>query len=93
MYEGGLQKMRWSISETAEWGDYITGPRVVTNATKMEMKEVLAEIQDGSFADNWMAEYKSGLHNFYKYQESDNQHPLEVTGRRLRPRLNRLDRD
>ena len=93
MYEGGLQKMRWSISETAEWGDYVTGPRIITNATKMEMKEVLAEIQDGSFADTWMAEYKSGLQNYYKYQEADNQHALEVTGRRLRPLMSWVDQD
>ena len=93
MHEGGLQKMRSSISETAEWGDYITGPRIITNATKMEMKEVLAEIQDGSFADNWMAEYKSGLRNYLRYQEADNQHPLEVTGRRLRPLMNWLGED
>ena len=50
MYEGGLEKMRWSISETAEWGDYVTGPRIITDATKAEMKKVLAEIQDGTFA-------------------------------------------
>ena len=51
MYEGGLEKMRWSISETAEWGDYVTGPRIITDATKAEMKKVLAEIQDGTFAN------------------------------------------
>ena len=50
MYEGGLEKMRWSVSETAEWGDYVTGPRIITDATKAEMKKVLAEIQDGTFA-------------------------------------------
>ncbi|HWG26669.1 ketol-acid reductoisomerase [Actinospica sp.] len=93
MYEGGLGKMRWSISETAEWGDYITGPRIITNATKMEMKEVLAEIQDGSFADTWMAEYKAGLPNYRKYQQADAQHPLEVTGRRLRPMMSWLDQE
>ncbi|MGW9039297.1 ketol-acid reductoisomerase, partial [Streptomyces sp. NPDC055721] len=57
MYEGGLEKMRWSVSETAEWGDYVTGPRIITDATKAEMKKVLAEIQDGTFAKEWMAEY------------------------------------
>jgi ketol-acid reductoisomerase len=93
MYEGGLSKMRWSISDTAEWGDYITGPRIITNATKMEMKEVLAEIQDGSFADSWMAEYQAGLPNFRKYQQADGLHPLEATGRRLRPLMSWLSQD
>src|SRR4029079_10624641 len=58
MYEGGLEKMRWSISETAERGDYVTGPRLVTDETRAEMRRVLAEIKDGSFAATWMAEYE-----------------------------------
>ncbi|SDO95323.1 ketol-acid reductoisomerase, partial [Streptomyces sp. cf386] len=64
MYEGGLEKMRWSISETAEWGDYVTGPRIITDATKAEMKQVLAEIQDGTFAQAWMDEYHGGLKKY-----------------------------
>lgn len=78
MYEGGLEKMRWSVSETAEWGDYITGPRVITADTKAEMKKVLAEIQDGTFAKNWMDEYHGGLKKYNEYKTQDEQHLLEI---------------
>ncbi|WP_282693158.1 ketol-acid reductoisomerase [Streptomyces sp. CC208A] len=84
MYEGGLEKMRWSVSETAEWGDYITGPRVITDATKAEMKKVLAEIQDGTFAKNWMDEYHGGLKKYNEYKTQDEKHLLETTGKELR---------
>ncbi|WP_328553253.1 MULTISPECIES: ketol-acid reductoisomerase [unclassified Streptomyces] len=84
MYEGGLEKMRWSVSETAEWGDYITGPRIITDATKAEMKQILAEIQDGTFARNWMDEYHSGLKKYNEYKTQDENHLLETTGKELR---------
>lgn len=84
MYEGGLEKMRWSVSETAEWGDYITGPRVITEATKAEMKQVLTEIQDGTFARNWMDEYHGGLKKYNEYKDQDSEHLLETTGKQLR---------
>ncbi|UGQ14175.1 ketol-acid reductoisomerase [Yinghuangia sp. ASG 101] len=84
MYEGGLEKMRWSISETAEWGDYVTGPRIITADTKAEMKRVLAEIQDGSFASAWMEEYKTGLPKYKEYVKADAGHKLETTGKELR---------
>ncbi|MFJ8669272.1 ketol-acid reductoisomerase [Streptomyces sp. NPDC003027] len=84
MYEGGLEKMRWSVSETAEWGDYVTGPRIITDATKAEMKKVLAEIQDGTFAKNWMDEYHGGLKKYNEYKTQDEQHLLETTGKELR---------
>ncbi|MFH7338667.1 ketol-acid reductoisomerase [Streptomyces sp. KHY 26] len=84
MYEGGLEKMRWSISETAEWGDYVTGPRIITDATKAEMKKVLAEIQDGTFARNWMDEYHGGLKKYNEYKKQDSEHLLETTGKQLR---------
>ncbi|MEV6326780.1 ketol-acid reductoisomerase [Streptomyces sp. NPDC051909] len=84
MYEGGLEKMRWSVSETAEWGDYITGPRIITDATKAEMKQVLAEIQDGTFAKNWMDEYHGGLKKYNEYKTQDEKHLLETTGKELR---------
>ncbi|MGK5628772.1 ketol-acid reductoisomerase [Streptomyces sp. URMC 123] len=84
MYEGGLEKMRWSVSETAEWGDYVTGPRIVTEQTKAEMKKVLAEIQDGTFAKNWMDEYHSGLPKYNEYKKADAGHKLETTGKELR---------
>ena len=84
MYEGGLEKMRWSVSETAEWGDYVTGPRIITDATKAEMKKVLAEIQDGTFAREWMAEYHGGLKKYNEYKTQDENSLLETTGKELR---------
>lgn len=93
MYEGGLEKMRWSVSETAEWGDYITGPRVITDATKAEMKKVLAEIQSGEFANTWMAEYKAGLPKYNEYKKADEAHLLETTGKKLRKLMSWVDSD
>ncbi|MBA0051744.1 ketol-acid reductoisomerase [Streptomyces sp. AJS327] len=91
MYEGGLEKMRWSISETAEWGDYVSGPRVVNEATKTEMRKILGEIQDGSFAQNWMKEYASGLPRYNEYKKADQEHLLETTGRDLRKLMSWVD--
>jgi ketol-acid reductoisomerase len=91
MYEGGISKMRWSISETAEWGDYVSGPRIVTEATKAEMKQILAEIQDGTFATRWMEEYDSGLPNYKKYVEEGHNHPIETTGAKLRPLMSWIE--
>ncbi|RDD88277.1 ketol-acid reductoisomerase [Streptomyces parvulus] len=93
MYEGGLEKMRWSISETAEWGDYVTGPRIITDATKAEMKKVLAEIQDGTFAKNWMDEYHSGLKKYNEYKKQDSEHLLETTGKELRKLMSWVDEE
>jgi ketol-acid reductoisomerase len=84
IYAGGLDYMRYSISNTAEWGDLVTGPRIITDATKAEMKQVLTEIQNGTFAKNFRAEYEGGFKNFKRLYEADNNHPVEVTGRRLR---------
>jgi ketol-acid reductoisomerase len=84
IYQGGLDYMRYSISNTAEWGDLKTGPRIITDATKAEMKKVLAEIQDGTFAKGFRAEYASGMKEFKRLYEADNNHPVEVTGRKLR---------
>src|SRR5580765_4182036 len=77
MYEGGLAKMRWSISDTAEYGDYTRGPRVVTDATKAEMKRILGEIQDGSFAREWIAEDDAGRPQFAKYRAEGEAHQIE----------------
>ncbi|PBC61054.1 ketol-acid reductoisomerase [Streptomyces sp. Tue6028] len=93
MYEGGLEKMRWSVSETAEWGDYVTGPRIITDATKAEMKKVLAEIQDGTFAKNWMEEYHSGLKKYNEYKTQDENHLLETTGKELRKLMSWVNDD
>ncbi|MET9294667.1 ketol-acid reductoisomerase [Streptomyces sp. NPDC003077] len=84
LYEGGLERLRWSVSETAEWGDYVTGPRIVTDATKAEMRKVLAEIQDGTFARNWMDEYHGGLRRRDTYREAEAGLLLETTGKELR---------
>jgi ketol-acid reductoisomerase len=84
IYQGGLDYMRYSISNTAEYGDLTRGPRVVNAAAKAEMKKILTEIQTGQFAREWRAEYEGGLKNFKALYEKDNTHPVEVTGRRLR---------
>ncbi|KWX04010.1 ketol-acid reductoisomerase [Carbonactinospora thermoautotrophica] len=84
MYEGGISKMRWSVSETAEYGDYVSGPRIITEQTRAEMKQILAEIQDGTFAKKWIEEYDAGLPNYTKYAEEGRNHPIEKTGAELR---------
>jgi ketol-acid reductoisomerase len=84
IYQGGLDYMRYSISNTAEYGDLTRGPRLVNAQTKAEMKKILGEIQSGQFAKEWRAEYQDGLKNFKRLYEADNNHPVEVTGRRLR---------
>ncbi len=84
MYQGGLSYMRYSISNTAEYGDLITGPRIVTAQTKAEMKKILGEITSGQFAKNWVAEYQGGLKNFNALYEKDHGCQLEVVGRKLR---------
>ena len=91
IYAGGLDYMRYSISNTAEWGDLKTGPRIVTDETKREMKRVLGEIQDGTFARGWRSEYESGMKEFKRLYEADNNHPVEVTGRRLRKMMTWLN--
>ena len=84
IYQGGLDYMRYSISNTAEYGDLTRGPRVVNAETKQEMKKILTEIQTGQFAKEWRAEYEGGMKNFKRLYEADNAHPVEVTGRKLR---------
>jgi ketol-acid reductoisomerase len=84
MYQGGLSYMRYSISNTAEWGDLITGPKIITDETKATMKQILAEIQSGKFAKEWVAEYKGGMKNFNALYAKDHDCQLEVVGRKLR---------
>jgi len=84
MYEGGIANMRYSISNTAEYGDLTRGPRVVTGATKAEMKKILSEIQSGAFAKEWMDENANGCSNFYAMREEGEQHPIEEVGAKLR---------
>jgi ketol-acid reductoisomerase len=84
MYEGGISWMRYSVSTTAEYGDYVSGPRVINEASKDAMKDILAEIRDGSFADRFMAEIESGGEYFETKRAEGKQHPIEVVGRQLR---------
>ncbi|MGD1277158.1 MAG: ketol-acid reductoisomerase [Tepidisphaeraceae bacterium] len=84
IYQGGLDYMRYSISNTAEYGDLTRGPRIITPAVKAEMKKILAEITSGAFAKEWRHEYETGMKNFKRLYEQDNNHPVEVIGRRLR---------
>ncbi|MFI6350026.1 ketol-acid reductoisomerase [Streptomyces sp. NPDC050560] len=93
MYEGGLEKMRWSVSETAEWGDYVSGPRIINDNTKAEMKKILGEIQDGSFATTWMKEYESGLPKYNEYKKADEESLIETTGKRLRKLMSWVDEE
>ncbi len=85
IYNGGFQKMRYSISDTAEYGDYETGKRLITDETKKEMKKVLTEIQDGTFASKWISENKSGGRaHFNACREREAEHQLEKVGEELR---------
>ena len=84
MYEGGMANMRYSISNTAEYGDYKTGPRVVTAETKAEMKRVLDDIQSGRFVRDWMLECKAGQPSFKAIRRINAEHPIEQVGEKLR---------
>jgi ketol-acid reductoisomerase len=91
MYRGGLQYMRYSISDTAEYGDYTAGPKIVTAETKKVMKQILADIQSGTFAKNWIAEAESGYPNFKQMRKQDANHPIEIVGAKLRDMMPFLD--
>ncbi len=84
IYEGGIGAMHYSISDTAEYGDYTRGPRVITKDTKAEMKKILGEIQSGEFAREWIAENDNGRPNFNRYRTETDAHPIEKVGAELR---------
>jgi len=84
IYEGGLGYMRFSVSDTAEYGDYSRGPRIVNQQTRDEMKKILSEIQSGQFAREWIAENKTGRHKFLAMREAAREQPIERVGRELR---------
>ncbi|MCU1482360.1 MAG: ketol-acid reductoisomerase [Subtercola sp.] len=84
MWEGGIAKQRWSVSDTAEYGDYVSGPRVITPDVKENMKAVLADIQSGAFAERFIADQDAGAPEFLALREKGAQHPIEETGRELR---------
>jgi len=91
MYRGGLNYMRHSVSDTAEWGDYVAGPRVVDKAVRGEMKKLLGEIQSGEFAKKWMAEHAGGRKTFEATRNAEREQTVEVVGRRLRKMMPFLD--
>ena len=84
MYRGGMNFMRFSVSDTAEYGDYVSGPRIIDARVRAEMKQVLTEIQDGTFAAAWIAENEAGQPNFKKMREAGRDHQVEQVGARLR---------
>jgi ketol-acid reductoisomerase len=90
-YQGGLNYMRYSVSNTAEYGDYTRGPRIVTDETKAEMKRMLQEIQTGEFARQWILENKAGAPAFKAMRRLERNHPVEEVGRRLRRLMSWID--
>ncbi|MGC5306862.1 ketol-acid reductoisomerase [Micromonospora zamorensis] len=92
MYEGGIAKMRYSISDTAEYGDLSRGSRIIDSRVKDEMRKILGEIQSGEFAREWVAEDEAGRPNFTKWQTEGAAHPIEETGKKLRGMMSWVDR-
>jgi len=84
MYEGGLAGMRYSISDTAQWGDFISGPRIINDSVKAEMKKVLEDIQTGKFAKEWILENQANRPQFNAINKRENEHLIEVVGKKLR---------
>jgi len=84
MWEGGIAKQRWSISDTAEYGDYVSGPRVISSDVKASMKAVLSDIQSGAFAERFIADQDKGAPEFLELREKEQGHPIEATGKELR---------
>ena len=84
MYEGGIAKQRWSVSDTAEFGDYVSGPRVITPEVKKNMEAVLADIKNGAFAERFIGDMDNGSPEFTEFRKQGESHPIEATGRELR---------
>ncbi len=84
IHQGGLGYMRYSVSDTAEYGDYTRGPRVIDDLVKDEMRQILAEVQDGSFATEWILENQAGRPSFNAVKRMESEHPIEVVGKKLR---------
>src|SRR5579859_856300 len=89
MFEGGMARMRYSVSDTAEYGDYVSGPRIIDQSVKQRMRDVLKEIQDGTFAHRWLDENELGRPNFLKYREQAANEPMEKVGQELRSLMNK----
>src|SRR5690606_33001126 len=92
MYEGGIARMRYSVTDPAGYGDYTRGPRIIDARVKEEMRKILSEIQSGEFAREWIAEDDAGRPNFTKFREESAAHPIEETGRKLRSMMSWVDR-
>ncbi|TYB63381.1 ketol-acid reductoisomerase [Nonomuraea sp. PA05] len=90
MYEGGISKMYWSVSDTAEYGGYTRGPRVINEESRQEMRRILAEVQDGTFARQLVEEFDSGQKEFQRYRDELAENPIEKTGAKLRPMMSWL---
>jgi ketol-acid reductoisomerase len=84
MYEGGIAKQRWSVSDTAEYGDYVSGPRLIDDSVKQRMQDILAEIKDGSFAQRFIDDQDAGGKEFAAFRAEAERHPIEAVGRDLR---------
>ena len=93
MYEGGIAKQRWSVSDTAEYGDYVSGPRVIDQHVKENMQKILGEIRDGSFAARFIADQDAGAPEFKALRAKAEQHPIEETGRKLRGLMSWVNND
>jgi ketol-acid reductoisomerase len=91
MYEKGIAGMRYSISNTAEYGDMTRGTRVISDPSRQAMKELLGEIQNGSFAREWIAENRAGQENFKRMREEQSKHQVEVVGKELRAQMDWID--
>ncbi|MFN2200692.1 MAG: ketol-acid reductoisomerase [Caldilineaceae bacterium] len=91
MYQGGLNYMRYSVSDTAEWGDYKSGQRVITDDVRQSMKAILADIQSGAFAEEWMDEYHGGGKQFYARRNTEQNQQIEQVGKQLRSMMTFLD--
>jgi ketol-acid reductoisomerase len=92
MYEGGIARQRYSCSDTAEYGDLTRGPRVISPAVREEMQKILGEIQDGTFAREWVAEDDAGRPNFTALRKKGAEQPIEQVGARLRGLMSWVDR-
>jgi ketol-acid reductoisomerase len=92
MYEGGIARMNYSVSDTAEYGGYLSGPRVIDADTKQRMRQILTEIQDGTFVKRLVANMEGGNKELEALRKSNAEHPIEVTGKKLRDLMSWVDR-
>jgi ketol-acid reductoisomerase len=90
MYQGGIKYMRYSVSDTAEYGDYTSGPRVIDDRVRATLKQILGDIQSGEFANEWIAENENGRGNFMRMRRAANDHQIEEVGEQLRSMMSWL---